>query len=74
MLWSHGASVTDEAGKVSPDSPSTIRALEYARALYDTFVEGTISWSDASNNQAFLAGQNLAHQQLGFDTRQGARR
>jgi multiple sugar transport system substrate-binding protein len=55
LLWSHGASVTDEAGKVSLDSPSTIRALEYARALYDTFIEGTISWSDASNNQAFLA-------------------
>jgi len=56
LLWSHGGSVTDEAGRITLDSPHTVRALEYARALYDTFVEGTISWNDASNNQAFIAG------------------
>jgi multiple sugar transport system substrate-binding protein len=56
ILWSHGATVTDPAGKVVIDSPETIRALDYARALKDTFVDGVLGWNDASNNQAFLAG------------------
>jgi multiple sugar transport system substrate-binding protein len=35
----------------------TIQALEYAKELYDTFVPGTLSWLDPSNNKAFLAGE-----------------
>ena len=39
------------------DSPETIKALEYAKELYGTFVPGTLSWLDPNNNKAFLDGQ-----------------
>ena len=30
-------------------------AIEYAKALYATFIPGTESWLDINNNRAFLA-------------------
>ena len=39
------------------DSPETIKALEYGKELYATFIPGTLSWLDPSNNKAFLDGQ-----------------
>ena len=56
MLWGHGGKVADETGKIAINSPETLRALDYARALYASFIDGTAGWSDASNNQAFLGG------------------
>jgi multiple sugar transport system substrate-binding protein len=56
LLWTHGASLTDEKGAVSLDSKATIDALKYVRELYPSLVSGTLSWNDASNNKAFLAG------------------
>jgi multiple sugar transport system substrate-binding protein len=56
LLWSHGASLTDEDGKVSLDSKETIDALNYAKDLYPQMIGGTLSWGDPSNNKAFLAG------------------
>ena len=56
LLWSHGASITDEAGAVSINSRETIAALNYLKELYPTFVDGgTVSWGDISNNQAYAA-------------------
>jgi multiple sugar transport system substrate-binding protein len=55
-LWSHGGKVVDEKSNVVLDSPETIAALEYAKQLYPTFIDGTLSWQDPSNNKAFLAG------------------
>jgi multiple sugar transport system substrate-binding protein len=56
LMWSHGASITDESGNVSVNSPETMAALEYLRQLYPTFVDGgTVSWGDISNNQAYAA-------------------
>ena len=57
LLWSHGASLVDENNRVVINSKETLAALEYGRALYETFVSGTLSWLDPSNNKAFLAGQ-----------------
>ncbi len=57
MLWAHGASVVDENGKVTLDSPETRAALAYGTELYKTFIPGTLSWLDPSNNKAFLAGE-----------------
>lgn len=57
LLWSHGGKLVDEKGKVVVNSPETIAALEYARQLYPTFVPGTLSWQDPSNNKAFIDGQ-----------------
>ncbi len=57
LLWSHGGSLTDEAGKVSINSPQTIQALEYLKELYPTFIPGTIAWGDISNNRAYAANE-----------------
>ncbi|CAG0980645.1 hypothetical protein BURK1_01725 [Burkholderiales bacterium] len=57
LLWSHGGRLVNEKNEVVIDSPETIRALEYAKQLYATFVPGTLSWLDPNNNKAFLDGQ-----------------
>lgn len=57
LLWSHGAYAIDEHGKVALDSKQTIAALNYCKELYPTLIPGVTSWNDASNNQAFAAGQ-----------------
>jgi multiple sugar transport system substrate-binding protein len=57
LLWSHGGKLVDEKGNVVINSPETIKALEYAKELYGTFVPGTLSWLDPNNNKAFLDGQ-----------------
>src|SRR6478735_7203035 len=53
ILWSHGASLLDEAGAVIINSKETIAALKYLKELYPTFIPGTPSWNDASNNRAY---------------------
>jgi multiple sugar transport system substrate-binding protein len=57
LLWSYGASLVDENNRVAINTKETIAALEYVRALYATFVPGTLSWLDPNNNKAFLAGE-----------------
>ena len=57
LIWSHGGKLVDENNKVVIDSPETIKALEYAKEMYATFVPGTLSWLDPNNNKAFLDGQ-----------------
>ncbi len=57
LLWTHGATLVDEKGKISLDSKETIAALKYATELQTTMIDGTLSWGDVSNNQAFAAGQ-----------------
>jgi multiple sugar transport system substrate-binding protein len=57
LVWSFGGRMVDEKGTVVLNSPETIKALEYAKQLYETFVPGTLSWLDANNNKAFLDGQ-----------------
>ena len=56
LLWSHGGNLIDENDKVIINSPETAKAMEYGKALYDTFIPGTVSWNDSSNNKAFLSG------------------
>ncbi len=55
LLWSHGGFQVDEAGKVTINSRQTIEALKYAAELYKTFIPGTLSWLDPSNNKAYIA-------------------
>jgi multiple sugar transport system substrate-binding protein len=55
VVWSHGGRMVDERNKVTINSKETIAALEYAKAMYETFIPGTLSWLDPSNNKAFLA-------------------
>jgi multiple sugar transport system substrate-binding protein len=62
LLWSHGGSLVDENNRVTINCKETIAALEYAQALYATFVPGTLSWRDPNNNKAFLSGAiSLTH-------------
>lgn len=56
-LWAFGGNLVDKSDKVILNSPGTIKALEYAKALSDTFAPGTASWNDAFNNKAFLSGE-----------------
>jgi len=56
LLWSHGGYLVDKDDKVIINSPETAKALEYAKALYPTFMPGTASWNDSSNNKAFVSG------------------
>ncbi len=57
LLWSHGAFLVDESGKVALDSTETRQAVEYARDFYPTMISGTMGWDGASNNKAYAAGQ-----------------
>ena len=54
-LWTHNGQVVDKNDKVIINSPETVKALEYAKKLYDYMIPGMASWNDASNNKAFLA-------------------
>ncbi len=56
-MWSQGANLVDQNDKVIINSPATVKALEYAKALSDTFVQGTASWDDSFNNKAFAESQ-----------------
>ncbi len=57
VLWGFGGKLTHENNSVAINSAETVAALEYARELYQTFVPGTLSWLDPSNNKAYLAGE-----------------
>ncbi|MBV9653730.1 MAG: extracellular solute-binding protein, partial [Acetobacteraceae bacterium] len=57
LLWSHNAYLADESGAITINSPQTIEALKYGKAMQETFIPGTLSWQDPSNNKAFLAEQ-----------------
>ncbi len=57
LLWGHGAYLVDKNDKVIINSPETVKALEYCKALSETFIPGVASWNDSSNNKAFLAGE-----------------
>jgi multiple sugar transport system substrate-binding protein len=57
MLWGHGAYTVDKNDKVIINSPETMKALEYTKALTDTFIPGVASWNDGSNNKAYLSGE-----------------
>jgi multiple sugar transport system substrate-binding protein len=56
-LWSNGGNVVDKNDKVILNSPETVKALEYAKQLYDNMIPGVAAWNDAFNNKAFLAGE-----------------
>jgi multiple sugar transport system substrate-binding protein len=57
LVWSHGGFLVDEEGKVAINSKETLNALNYLKELYPTFVPGTLSWGDISNNRAYAASE-----------------
>lgn len=57
ILWSHGASDVAADGKtVAINSAETRAALEYMKKLFSVMPPDVLSYDDASNNRAFLAG------------------
>lgn len=58
LMWGYGAAITAKDGKtVTINSPETIKAVEFVKALYtDAMDPEVISWDDAANNRAVLAG------------------
>jgi multiple sugar transport system substrate-binding protein len=57
LVWAFGGKLVNDQNQVVIDSPETIKALEYGKELYPTFVPGTLSWQDPNNNKAFLDNQ-----------------
>jgi multiple sugar transport system substrate-binding protein len=57
MLWAHGGALVDEDGKVTLNSKETINALNYVKELYPSFLPGTMSWNDISNNRAYASNE-----------------
>ncbi len=59
LLWSFGGSEQDPEGKVVINSPQTIEALKYMRALFKEAETGEVfTWDPSSNNRAILAGKS----------------
>jgi multiple sugar transport system substrate-binding protein len=58
LLWSFGGAEQDEHGKVVINSPQTIEALKYMRALFKEAETGEVfTWDPSSNNRGILAGK-----------------
>jgi multiple sugar transport system substrate-binding protein len=53
LLWSHNAALLDADGNLTINSKETMAALKYLKELYPTFIAGTPSWNDVSNNRAY---------------------
>jgi multiple sugar transport system substrate-binding protein len=59
LIWSFNGKLLDEEGNITINSKETIAALKYLKELYPTFISGTASWNDVSNNRAY-SGQEIA--------------
>ncbi len=58
LLWSFGAAEQDAEGKVVINSPQTIEALKYMRALFkETETPEVFTWDPSSNNRGILSGK-----------------
>ena len=57
LLWAHGGQMIDENDAVALDSKETRAALDYAKALQETMIPGTLAWGDSSNNKAYASGE-----------------
>jgi multiple sugar transport system substrate-binding protein len=59
IMYSHGASVQDAAGKLILDSKQTLEAVRYVKALYqEAMTPEVLAWDPSSNNRAMIAGQS----------------
>jgi multiple sugar transport system substrate-binding protein len=72
VIFRYGGHLQDESGdKVTFNSPETIEALTWLAATYTEeqwapmLPPGVLSWTDPSNNEAFLAGQVAITQNSG---------
>src|SRR5438132_1005598 len=59
LLWAHGGKEVEQDGKkVAINSPETITAVKFAKAMWDEGLDKrAASWDDSGNNTAFLADE-----------------
>jgi multiple sugar transport system substrate-binding protein len=58
LLWSFGGAEQDPEGRVVINSPQTIEALKYMRALFkDAQTAEVFTWDPSSNNRGILSGK-----------------
>ncbi|BDG04123.1 ABC transporter substrate-binding protein [Anaeromyxobacter oryzae] len=58
LLWSFGGAEQDENGRVVINSPHTIEALKFMRALQkESQTNEVFTWDPSSNNRGILAGK-----------------
>jgi multiple sugar transport system substrate-binding protein len=58
IMYSWGASVQDEAGKVVLNSKNTLDAIRFVKALYEEAMTPEVfTWDAAANNRAMVAGR-----------------
>jgi multiple sugar transport system substrate-binding protein len=58
LLWSFGASEQDADGRIVINSPQTIEALKFMRALHkEAQTNEVFTWDPSSNNRGILSGK-----------------
>ncbi len=58
IMYSHGASVQDEAGNLVLNSKNTLESLKFVKALFEeAMTPEVLAWDASSNNRAMLAGK-----------------
>jgi multiple sugar transport system substrate-binding protein len=58
VMWAFGASEQDADGKVVIQSPQTVEALKFIRALHkESQTNEVFTWDPSSNNRGILAGK-----------------
>lgn len=72
VIFRYGGHLQDETGQlVTFNSPETVAAVEWLRETYSSeefapmLPPGVLSWTDTSNNEAFLASQTAITQNAG---------
>ena len=58
MFAAYGAELVDAKGNITVDSDNVRTALEYAKRLLPFLPRDTVSYDNASNNRAFIAGKS----------------
>ena len=57
ILWAFGGKQANPDNSIAINSAETVNALDYARQLSETFIDGVAGWDDSGNNKAFAGGR-----------------
>ena len=58
IMYSHGASVQDEAGNLVLNSKNTLESIKFVKALFEeAMTPEVLAWDASSNNRAMLSGK-----------------
>lgn len=61
IMWAFDSSIFDKNGNIVFNSPATLEFFKFIQKMYSgdqTIPKGTITWNDASNNEAFQMKQS----------------